>query len=316
MALNLSRAAAPKRDVGCADFDCAIVGGGPAGLTAALYLARFRRRIVVIDAGESRASLIPVSHNYPGFPHGVSGAELLGRLRAQTSLYGVNIQRGTAEALQPCEGGFLLTVDGRPIRAAMVLLATGVLDAKPDIPDLRAATLSGAVRWCPICDGYEVQDQQVALISAPRAGYKHALFLRTYTDRLSWFVHGDTGDLDEREVDHLAELNVRVIRAPITQIRTPPGSPVSLSTADGKEHLADTVYPMVGCRPRVELLQGLGAREDDLQQLCVDAHQRTSIPGIYAAGDVAHALHQLSVGAAHAATAATAIHNSLPKNYR
>jgi thioredoxin reductase (NADPH) len=303
-------------DLKMCDVDCAIVGGGPAGLTAALYLARFRRRILVIDACQSRASLIPLSHNYPGFPQGVSGVELLRRLREQAAHYGVSAQHGTADSLKDMDGGFMLTVDRRPVRAATVLLATGVLDRKPDIPDLSAATLSGAVRWCPICDAYEVQDQNVALISAPREGFKHALFLRAYTDRLSWFVHGDARELDEAEVRHLAALNIRVISSQITQIRTTPDPRVSLWTQDGSSYRVDTVYPMIGCQPRVELLEGLGARQDEFQQLWVDAHQRTSIPGLYAAGDVVHALNQMSVGAAHAAIAATAIHNALPKNYR
>jgi thioredoxin reductase (NADPH) len=129
-------------------------------------------------------------------------------------------------------------------------------------------------------------------------------------------VHGDAGTLDENDAAHLAELDVKIIRSPITQIRTLPGPHVSLWTQDGNEHFANTVYPMVGCQPRVELLEGFGARVDDVRQLWVDAHQRTSIPGIYAAGDVVHALNQMSVAVAHAATAATAIHNALPYNYR
>lgn len=299
------------------EVDCAIVGGGPAGLTAALYLARFRRRALVIDAGHSRASLIPVSHNYPGFPQGVSGQELLQRLREQAEHYGVRRVQGTARSLAPTPTGtgFDLWVDEQPIRAATVLLATGVVDRTPPIPNLRAATLAGTVRWCPICDGYEVGAQRVALISAPGEGCAHALFLRTYTDKLSWFVHGDAAQIDPGQRATLAEQGIRVIASPIADIQVLGGKEVSISTEDGENHRVDTVYPMLGCEPRVELLAEFRPAQDECQYLRCDDHQRTSIPGIYAAGDVVHALNQMSVGAAHAATAATAIHHALPRNY-
>ena len=196
------------------------------------------------------------------------------------------------------------------------MLATGVLDRHPPIADLRAVTLAGAVRWCPICDGYEVQDKHVGLLSPPREGYKHALFLRTYTGQLSWFVQGDAEDLDEEALAKLADLNIRVIRSAITDIRVVHGPQVTLSTHDGGSYVVDTLYPMMGCQPRVELLEELEPRQDKSRQLWADEHQQTSIRGIYAAGDIVHALNQMSVGAAHAATAATAIHNVLPKNYR
>ena len=301
-----------EADLNPLQVDCAIVGGGPAGLTAALYLARYRRRIVVIDAGQSRAALIPVSHNYPGFPQGVSGSELLQRLREQARHYGVDVLQARAHSLLRLPLGFELKVEKRSVHAATVLLATGVLDRKPDIPGIDEATLAGAVRWCPICDAYEVQNQRVGMISPPREGYKHALFLRTYTRTLYWFVKGDVNKIGKAERDNLAELNIEVISSAVTDIRALPGPTVHLSTHAGESYVLDTLYPMVGCEPCVQLLEGLGARQDDFHQLWVDEHQQTSVPGLYAAGDV---LNQMSVGAAHAATAATAIHNTLPRNY-
>jgi len=296
--------------------DCAVIGGGPAGLTAALYLARFRRRVVVIDAGQSRAALIPVSHNYPGFPQGICGNELLDRLREQARLYGVEIIHGTAHSLSRCESGFELEVAQRPVRALKVLVASGAIDRKPEIPDLHDATLAGAIRWCPICDGYEVQDKVVGLISPPREGYKHALFLRTYTRSLRWFVQGNVEEIEPTQLASLADLKIEVIGSAINAIETHPGPRVNIETAAGVSYLLDTVYPMVGCHPSVEIVQGLGVRQDELNQLWVDEHQQTSEPGIYAAGDVVHALNQMSVGAAHAAVAATAIHRALPRNYK
>ena len=296
--------------------DCAVVGGGPAGLTAAIYLARFRRRVVVIDAGQSRAALIPVSHNYPGFPQGINGKELLGRLREQARLYGVDIVHGAAHSLTRFESGFQLEVGQRPVHALKVLVASSAIDRKPDIPDLQNATLAGAVRWCPICDGFEVQDKVVGLISPPREGYKHALFLRTYTRALRWFVRGNVEEIESDQLASLADLSIEVIGSAIKAIETHPGPSVTVSTESGGSLLLDTLYPLVGCHPAVDILQGLGVRQDDVHQLWVDEHQQTSVPGIYAAGDVVHALNQMSVGAAHAAVAATAIHRALLPNYK
>src|SRR3954453_23039432 len=107
-------------------MDCLIIGAGPAGLTAATYLARFRRRALVIDSGRSRASWIPVSHNVPGFPAGVEGPELLARMRVQAEQYGAEIRAGEVAALEAVpEGGFNVTAEGRSIRAERVLIATG-----------------------------------------------------------------------------------------------------------------------------------------------------------------------------------------------
>ena len=113
-------------------YDCLIIGGGPAGLTAAVYLARYRRRIVLFDAGESRASLIPESHNYPGFPGGISGPGLLGALRKQTATYGVRQISARVTELKREGVGFAATFAEQEIKARFILLATGIVDESPD----------------------------------------------------------------------------------------------------------------------------------------------------------------------------------------
>ena len=117
-------------------YDCLIIGGGPAGLTAAVYLARYRRRIVLFDAGESRASLISESHNYPGFPGGISGPGLLGALRKQTATYGVRQISARVTELKRERVGFAATFGEQEIKARFILLATGIVDESPDLPGL------------------------------------------------------------------------------------------------------------------------------------------------------------------------------------
>src|SRR5690625_2567771 len=125
-------------------LDCLIIGAGPAGLTAATYLARFGRRIQVVDSGASRAALIPVSHNHPAFPDGINGVELLTVLRQQASRYGVQILEGTSvERLEQLPEEFSATWPGGGCRSRTVLLATGCLDVEPQLPGLVDAIQQG-----------------------------------------------------------------------------------------------------------------------------------------------------------------------------
>jgi len=289
-------------------LDCLIIGGGPAGLTAAIYLARYRRTIKLIDAGESRAALIPESHNYPGF-QGINGRALLARLREQAERYGADLVRGSVSELRRENGGFSARFDKGEIRARTVLLATGLIDVKPETEGLSDGVAHGAIRFCPICDGYEAMDQRIGVIgSLAHAGPK-ALFLRTYSRDVILFPTEMDGDGAE-----LTKAGVTIAARP-SSVR-PDGERVVVATEDGRQHVLDTLYPAMGCTVRSELATALGADCTDIGNLRVDDHQRTSVDGLYGAGDVVSDLHQLSVGAGHAAIAATAIHNGLAKNLR
>jgi thioredoxin reductase (NADPH) len=298
-------------------LDCLVIGAGPAGLTAALYLARYRRDILLVDGGESRAELIPCTHNYPGFPDGISGAHLLERLRAQVARHGVRPRAGLVRTLARRDGMFDAQVDGEVVTARYVILATGVVDRCPDVSDLRAATLAGCVRWCPVCDGYEVMDREVGLIASAGEGFGHALFLRTYTRALTLIVQPGREPLGDDERGALREAGVRVVEAAVEEIRDADcGRRVDVRLAGGAIHAFDTLYPMLGCEARTHLVNDVGVEVNDDGELRVDERQCTSVSGLYAAGDVVDALNQMTVGTAQAATAATAIHNALERNYR
>ena len=294
--------------------DCAIIGAGPAGLTAAIYLARYRRHIRIFDTDSSRAALIPITHNYPGFPDGISGVDFLNHLRAQAARYGVRVELMPVRSLGRDGDMFRLELDQGSVLARAVILATGVEDLKPDLPNWREATLAGIVRWCPICDGYEATDESIALISNAQDGLKHALFLRTYTRRLTFFIQGDGESLSESQRVEASANDIAICESPISELSVVNGR--ARIRAGAEDRLFDAVYPMVGCAPRVELLKSFAPRLDENNLLWVDEHQSTSVPGLYAAGDVVHALNQMSVGTAHATTAATAVHRHLPRNYR
>jgi thioredoxin reductase (NADPH) len=293
-------------------LDCLIIGAGPAGLTAATYLARFRRSVQVLDAGDSRAALIPISHNCPGFPDGIAGTELLARCRAQAERYGAEVAPGRVTSLERLENGtFRALCDGRPLRARTVLLATGVVDIEPLLPNLPEAVRQGYVRHCPICDGYEIIDQAVAVIGCGKNAIREALFIRTYTADLTLLTLGRTMGLTDTERATLREANIRAIEEPVGEVFIEAGRIAALRMAGGLCHRFDTLYSALGATVRSELAREAGAACGEGESLAVDSHQQTTVPDLYAAGDVVSALNQISVATGHAAIAATAIHNRL-----
>jgi thioredoxin reductase (NADPH) len=164
------------------DMDCVIIGGGPAGLSAALCLARFRRSVVVIDGGDSRARLIPKIRNLAGFPGGISGSDLLQLLQCQLDEYGVIIHPLSAIGLEKDRPGFRIRTLAGDFRARTVILATGSLDVRPDIAGHNEAVSEGLLRYCPVCDGYEVAGQRVGLIALESHAAGKLTFLKSLTD--------------------------------------------------------------------------------------------------------------------------------------
>ncbi|WP_164932024.1 NAD(P)/FAD-dependent oxidoreductase [Janthinobacterium sp. 17J80-10] len=293
-------------------LDCLIVGGGPAGLTAAIYLGRFLRSARVIDAGKSRASLIPTSHNYPGFPEGISGNELLTRLRLQACRYGATINQGIVEKLEhDAKDMFIAHYDGQTLAARTLLLATGSADIEPALPDFDNAIRRGFLRHCPICDGYEVQGQKVGIFGMGDNGVKEALFIRRYTDDLTLMTLGNGDKLNEQQCKLLYEANIKLIEDPISEVQVSGKQIIGLKVKDGQALLFDTLYSMLGCMVLSGIATQLGARCDESGNLIVSHNMETSVAGLFAAGDVVHGLSQICVAAAHAAIAATAIHHRL-----
>ena len=288
--------------------DVLIIGAGPAGLTAATYLGRFRRSVLIADGGGSRAAWIPLSHNMPGFPAGITGDAILDRMREQALEYGALIEAGRVERLHRDGLGFVAELNGRTVRARAVLLATGVVDHHPDLPGVERAIERALVRICPICDGYEATDKAVAVIGHSDKGVREAAFLRTYSDRVTLIHVGPPDDLTER--DALTRLGIELVETPIETVRLENDRVTALCWS-GEYRAFDLVYSALGTSPNADLAQALGAGLADDGRLDVDLHQKTSVTGLYAAGDVVRGLNQIAVATAEAAVAATDIHNTL-----
>ncbi len=290
--------------------DCIIIGGGPAGLTAAIYLSRYHLKIRLFDCGSSRAALIPCTHNHAGYPEGISGLDLLAAMRSQAEKYGAVREAAKVTGLRPIEGGFAAQVGEREVRARSVLLATGVVNHRPPMPeDLHDIALAqGQIRYCPVCDGYEVTDRRVAVYGTGMHGAREALFVRSFTKDVT-LIAPETHDLPADQIEQLEAAGVARVEGPASDWGVE-NDKLVLSVPGGRLQF-DSLYPALGSHIRSELAIEAGARADDSGCLEIDDHQHTSLPGLFAAGDVAKGLDQISHAMGEAGVAATTIRNML-----
>jgi thioredoxin reductase (NADPH) len=289
--------------------DCLIVGGGPGGLTAAIYLARFRRRVVLVDAGNSRASLIPITRNYPGFPAGIRGPDLLRRIRQQAQRFGVQMITGSVTSIDEGEV-FRATIERQAISAPIILLATGTIDNKPELPHLFDQVEKGHVRFCPVCDGYEVIDQKVTVIGPLHRAAREALFLRTFTADLQVLPLDAQVEWQGLDLEVLRAREITVERRPVLAL-LPEGGRIIAHLLGGEARDVGVLYPAMGTQPQTSLLAHLNVKTGPGGCLSTNAKLETSVSNVFAAGDVVDALSQLSVAIGHGAIAATSIHNRL-----
>ena len=299
-------------------LDCLIIGGGPAGLTAALYFARFRRSFLLVDAAASRARWIPTSHNLPFFGEGISGPDILRLQRAHAARYNAPIMSGTVVDLQPCDGFFSATLQDdtggagtrREVSARRVLLASGAEDIEPDLPNLPDAVRRGLVRYCPICDGYEAREQAIAVLGHGASGLGEAVFIaRTYSHKVTLLTLGVPMELDASQREAVQAHGLSIVEQPVVALDTEDGRIGALTMQGGAQLRFDILYSALGLRYRTQLATGLGADHDAVGALHVDEHNQTSVKGLYAAGAIVKGLDQIVVAMGHAAIAATAIHN-------
>jgi thioredoxin reductase (NADPH) len=292
-------------------LDCIVVGGGPAGLTAAIYLARFHLSVQVIDAGESRALTIPCTRNHAGYPGGITGKELVARMAMQAREYGAVLKAGRVSGLTHAEGGFDVQYADGYLRSRAVLLATGVFNRRPPMPDdvHDEALVRGLIRYCPICDGFEVTDTRVAVIGSGHHGLQEAVFLRSFTADVTLVSLDDTLGLDEEDFGRAQDAAIKLVKGPLGAI-TIEAEELCLRTPGGS-YCFQSVYPALGSVIRSDLARSVGADMSDEGCLLVDAHQRTTCAGLYAAGDVVLGLDQISHAMGEGGVAATTIRNDL-----
>jgi thioredoxin reductase (NADPH) len=295
-------------------LDCLIIGGGPAGLTAATYLARFHLKLKLVDAGKGRAATIPCTHNHAGFPDGISGADLIARMKEQAQLYGATIEEGFVSRVEAVEGGFEAEWGLGPLGARTLLIATGVSNRRPTMDQVAhdAALAAGLIRYCPICDGYEVTDKPVAVIGTGEKAAAETRFLRSFTADLTLVAPEGEHELSSEDRASLMEAGVTILDGPVRAIE-PEADSIAV-IVEGQRHSFASLYPALGSDTHTMLAEQLGARLNEDGCIGVDAHQRTSVPGLYAAGDVVIGLDQISHAMGDGGVAATTIRNDLAKD--
>ena len=292
-------------------LDCLIVGGGAGGLTAAIYLARFRRNALIVDSGKSRLSLIPTSHNYPGFPQGIHGPELLERLTAQALHYGSSITKGTVTQITSIgEDLFKVAVADFFLYSRTIVLAMGATDIKPEIEGFTEALQSAALRYCPICDGFEAIGKKVAVLGSGTHGVKESLFIRDYATDLTLISPTTRSGTTQMQINELESHDVKVLDAEVKAIACE-NDRISVHLANGSVETFDILYSALGLTSNSSLAASLRLDMDDDGQIKIDEHMETSMKGIYSVGDVARGLNQICVANGQAAIATTAIHNIL-----
>ena len=300
-------------------LDAVVIGAGPAGLTALIYLTRFHRRALAFGGGgpKPRLLLIDRSYNLPGYPDGASGAALLERLREQAAEMEGEIRDEIVERVEGSDGDFRIRIAGaKTLRSRKVILAMGVRDREPDIPGI-GPHIGEFVRYCPVCDGYEHSGKRLGILGCGPEVAQHALFLKTFSNEVSLFLNGADPGCLAGEQAKLEERGVTVHQPRIVRILDSEGDPESehpgcgVVLEDGSQHPLAVLYGALGCDVNLSPIRDLGIKLDDEGYVVTNMRQETSVRGIYAAGDIASAINQISVAFGQAAIAAVELHNAL-----
>lgn len=295
-------------------YDCIVVGGGPGGLVAALYLLRFQRRVLIVDAGDSRVRWIPKVRNLPGQDHGIRGQDLLRSLHNQLKKYRPQFVKGSALVKKKGKR-FEVIVKNRKFASPYVILATGMKDIEPNIKNLHQLRKTGLLAYCPICDGFEYRKKKVGLLVQDKEGLSKMRVLRSTSKELCVFQM-QKFKVSKSHLKEMREHQVPLFCDPVAiSLADPKKRQLQVKLKEGRIISLDVLYIGLGTVTDQETTKYLPRlrrnRKGFLQTNC---HQQTSVPGLFAVGDCVSALSQISVAAGHAATAATQVHNLLLKN--
>ena len=296
-------------------IDILIVGAGPAGLTAGMYLARYRRNVRIVHDGSSRALWVPRSRNIPGFPDGIVGGDLIARMSDHAVRYGADIVEGHVVEIARDEDRalFIARLDsGAVIAARGLILATGVDTnlAQLDSGDHQAAVQSGMLRHCPICDGFEHSDELIAVLGSDLHGAAEAMFLRQYSSDVTLIPKWQVA-LTDKQRGELEASGVEILEGRVLRLDATDEAMFVAIEGEAAPRRFDTLYPAFGSTPRSELAAMLGRMTDPMGCIPFSAFSDGLLPGVYAAGDVLEGLDQISVATGQGAMAATRLHNWL-----
>ena len=328
-------------DTGEATVDCLVVGGGPAGLSAAIYLGRLCRSVLVVDDRSGRSLWSQVNRNYLGFPDGIDAVDLRQLGREQAARYGTRFLAGSVIDVGGTEDGFQARLAPperggsgtdeneaddlehgaalgersvaveRTLRARTVVLATGVEDRFPTFPGSDEC-VGRTVFWCLICDGYEARGKQVVVVGEGDDAAETALQLREMDARVTLVAGSDAFRIDDDRAGLLAAAGIATHASAVAEYDAHDGCVRSLRLeADGSVLPLEALFVLRPARPRSRIAASLGARIDENGYVVADREQKTDVPGLFAAGDVTRAHNHQVSSAVHEGGMAAAAANYL-----
>ena len=292
-------------------YDVAIIGGGPAGLSAALWLARYLHKVVLIDSGDPRNWETRGINGFLG-AHSIRSPELRARGRADAEKFGAELIDDSVKTAKKIDDDCyrLLLSGGKTIDAQRLLLAIGIKDVWPPIPGL-ADCYGETAHVCPDCDGYETRGRKTVVIGSGRKAVGMALALTTWTDKIVICTNGEPAGMDEELLAQIKKLNIPVLEQAVTCVKSKNGEIGCLELANGMSLDCDRLYFAIGQYPADDIGVELGCKRDEIGRIEIDERNHTSVKNVYAAGDIVPGVQLAIVAAASGAVAASAIHHSL-----
>jgi thioredoxin reductase len=291
------------------DFDVVVIGGGAAGLSSALVLSRARRKVLVVDSGTPRNA--PATH-MRGFlsRDGFAPGELLAIGREEVTSYGATVLAGAVTELVACgsDGFSVLLADGQRFAARSLLVATGLRDELPDIPGLRNRWARDVLH-CPYCHGHEVRDKQLGVLGGSPDAVHYAQIIRQWSSDVVFFTPDGTLTADERS--QLVARSIEIVEGTVKHVLIEHDKLCGVETGEGRKVTRDALFVPPRFVPNNDLLVGLGCDLDENGWVVTDGSGHTSVPGVYAAGNVANPRAQVITAAGEGSAAAIAINADL-----
>ena len=305
--------------------DVIMVGAGPSALAAAVYTTREDIDTVLYEKGVigGLAAITDQVDNYPGFPDGIEGLKLAGQLEKQAERFGAHIEFGDVSAIRDEDGVKVVTVDGADVRAHTVLIATGSDYNKLGIPG-EAEYYGRGVHYCATCDGAFYRDKRLVVVGGGNSAVQEALFLTRYTTHIDLLVRSTikASEVLQRDLEEqvaAGKITVHLGTIP-TEIVTTEGRVTcvaALKDGEPTEFLTDGIFVFVGLKPNTQFLAGTDVELDEQGLIKTNQHLETSMPGVFASGDVrSGATMQIASAVGEGATAALSIREYLDEKKR
>lgn len=289
------------------EFEVMVIGGGPAGLSAALYLARYDRQVALFDAGQGRSTWHQINHNYLGFPGGVPARELRERGYEQLAAYDqVTILKHKVEELRRENGLFYASGQAGEWCSRAVIVCTGVVDHYPHF-DGWNEYVGRSMFWCITCDGYTCKGERVVVIGSENDSASAALQLRRFSPYITLLTNSDECSIEDKFQQRLRAANIPLIHDKIKAAEGNDGNFRALLLKSGQRLELDQLFSQQGSTPQSDLAKSIGVLLNEMGFIHVDTEQKTNVAGVYAAGDVTRLhSHQVSTAVHEGGQAASA----------